>query len=261
MLFLLVYQFQRQLLYHPSRPPRGHSVPAPAQDNLVKWESHGNFLGWRTSNQNAQASLLLFHGNAGHAGYMNSFLPGLQAATQGKVQAYLLEYPGYGLCPGEPSEATLIQTAQQGLSALPQNLPVYLMGQSLGCAVASALWAAAPTNRIRGSIMVVPFNNLQDTSQRHFPILPMGWLLKDRFSSDTRLAHDLGPLYVALAENDQVIPMDLGKKLYDGYPGRKKLMIKSGAGHNDLNHPSEQWWQEALGFIAPGLLKGEVRAD
>lgn len=253
-LFALLYVAQRKLLYQAARAPGGRLLPAAAQAGLEPWEVNGQFYGWRTTNHQARASVILFHGNAGHALYMTSFLSGLQAATRGQVQVYLMEYPGYGPRSGEPSEETLIQAARAGLESLPRERPVYLMGQSLGCAVAAGLWAEAPTSRIHGVILVVPFNNLCDTAQHHFPIYPMRLLLKDRYASDVRLSRDRGPLYVALAEKDGVIPVELGRKLYDGYPGRKKLMVKAGAGHNDLNHPDEAWWREALGFVAPELV-------
>lgn len=251
--FILLVLFQRRILYHPSRPPGGREIALAKDVGLAAWEVDGQFMGWRTTNQNPQASLLMFHGNAGQAVYLSSFLSGLREATGGKVQAYLMEYPGYGGRPGSPSEASLIAAAQQALSALPGDQPVYLLGQSLGCAVAAGLMADAPTNRIQGAILVVPFNNLPATASHHFPIFPMSLALKDTYRSDQRLARDLGPIHFALAEEDRVIPVALGKKLHDGYPGRKKLTVKPGAGHNDLNNPDARWWREAFEFLAPKL--------
>lgn len=252
-LLALLFALQRKLLYHPSRAPGHQLEPEAASVGFVPWRSDDRFHGWQTTNRNAQASLLMFHGNAGHAVYMASFLPGLREAASGRVQVFAMEYPGYGARPGEASEATLIEAAREALAALPADRPVYVLGQSLGCAVASALWAEHP-ERIKGAILVVPFNNLPDVALHHFPIFPMRLLIKDRYPSDSRLSHDLGPLYVALAENDEVIPVVFGQKLHDGYPGPKRLQVVPGAGHNDLNKPEAAWWREALGFVAPKML-------
>lgn len=58
-------------------------------------------------------------------------------STGRAVAVYILEYPGYSGRAGKPSEPAIVTAALAAIDALPQDgTPVYLLGESLGCAVA-----------------------------------------------------------------------------------------------------------------------------
>ena len=55
-----------------------------------------------------------------------------------------------------------------------------MFGRSLGSGVAVQLAAVRP---VIGVILVAPFDSLVEVGKRHYPFLPVNWLLKHRFDS------------------------------------------------------------------------------
>jgi len=80
------------------------------------------------------------------------------------------------------------------------------------------------------------------------PIFPVWLLLWDRFEPEDWLKSYHGPVKIALAERDEVIPMKFGRRLYDTYPGPKSLQIFPKARHNDIAAQPPAWWQETFSF-------------
>src|ERR1700752_5107680 len=84
-----------------------------------------------------RATVIVFHGNAGHAGHRSFYAAAL---TRLGLRVILAEYPGYGPRDGTPGEESLVGDAQQTI-ALAHRLhgaPLLLIGESLGAGVAAA---------------------------------------------------------------------------------------------------------------------------
>jgi uncharacterized protein len=58
--------------------------------------------------------------------------------------------------------------------------------------------------------------------------------MKDQFRSDLRVGKVTAPVLVVHGENDFVVPMKLGKRLYDLIRAPKRFVSVAGAGHTDL---------------------------
>jgi len=63
------------------------------------------------------------------------------------------------------------------------NGPVYLLGESLGTGVAAHLAGTYPTN-VAGVLLIAPYNRSPTWRNIHMPIVPVRWLLRDRFPSE-----------------------------------------------------------------------------
>ena len=81
------------------------------------------------------------------------------------------------------------------------------------------------------------------------PLFPVRWMLKDKFPSDSYLKTYRGPIAVMLAGRDEVIPNGLGRKLYDGYAGPKKLWEYAQATHNDIHSTDPKAWKQIMAFL------------
>jgi fermentation-respiration switch protein FrsA (DUF1100 family) len=78
---------------------------------------------------------------------------------------------------------------------------------------------------------------MADVAARHFPVLPVRWLLRDRFHSDQRMARVTAPLLVMHGERDLTIPIAFGERLFGLAPGPKQFVRFPLGGHDDLgNH-------------------------
>jgi pimeloyl-ACP methyl ester carboxylesterase len=250
-----VFLAQRSMMYVPTRMAEPACLRRGLALGLTPWrDGRGAFIGWRAPGARgpAEARALVFCGNAGNALDRLGYVLGLQdPAVARRWEVLILEYPGYGSRPGEPSEASLVAAGLEALDLLEGEgrLPTVLVGESLGSGVA-ALCAARRPDRVQGLFLLTPLNRMRDVAAAHYPFLPP-ILVKDRFEAADALQAWRGPLALMVAERDEVIPARLGRKLFEGYAGPKRLWTAPGAGHNDWDGgPANPLWREASAFLA-----------
>lgn len=251
--------FQDRLLYFPE-PLALPTLLAEAQrDGLRRWPAEGEFRGLvREPDGPARATLVLFHGNAGHVGhradYANLVLLGLRVI--------LAEYPGYGPRPGSPGEEALVADAAEtiALARRDYNDPVLLAGESLGAGVAAAAYARAPQG-VAGLWLITPWDSLANVARHHYPWLPVTWILRDRYDSLTHLADARIPVAVVVAKRDSIVPAHLGDRLHEQLRSPKRLWQIPGADHNDWqDHVDERWWAEVADYLLPTRPAGSETA-
>jgi hypothetical protein len=78
-----------------------------------------------------------------------------------------------------------------------------------------------------------PFTSLTDVGRLHYPWLPVGRLLIDRYPSIDRIGELRAPLLVIAGERDSIVPAALSQRLYDAAPEPKQFVLVPGADHND----------------------------
>lgn len=246
---------QRSIIYYPSREDADSMEEEARSKGFEAWQNaEGDTIGYRSlaarDDPRPPLAVVIFHGNAGHALHRTDYAPVLRAnAPDRAVSVYILEYPGYGARPGNPSEDAFLGAASEALGQVPANSPLVILGESIGTGVACAAAAMHPS-RVAGLLLLTPFDSLSNVAQHHYPLLPVRWIMRDRYPSEEWLKNYRGPAAFILAENDSVVPHKFGRKLHDTYAGRKKLITAGQADHNDLLHtlPAEAW-QEALDFL------------
>ncbi|CAB3787856.1 hypothetical protein LMG28614_02593 [Paraburkholderia ultramafica] len=196
----------------------------------------------------ARATVIVFHGNAGHAGHRAFYAAAL---TRLGLRVILAEYPGYGPRDGAPGEASLVADAQQTI-ALAHRLygaPLLLIGESLGAGVAAAA-GSRERDEIAGLMLITPWDRLEHVAAYHYPWLPVKWLLRDRYDSVTHLASFGRPVLVVVAQRDSIVPARFGEALYNSLAEPRRLMVVNAAEHNDwIGRVDETWWREAIGFL------------
>ena len=247
LIVLLMTVFQRQILFLPTKMPLAEAQRIAADQGFSPWFAvGGGFMGWQLpAPVPARGSVLIVHGNGGTA--LDEM--GLAETIKGALglDAYLLEYPGFGPRGGKPTETSLLAAADEAFEHLPTNRPVYVVSESLGTGVAAHLAQKYPA-RVAGLVMFVPYDRLASVAQSQYPFLPAYWLLWDRFDPTDWLKDYRGPVKIVVAGSDEVIPPERGKKLYENYPGPKSLQIIVGAGHGGTFGQSPQWWREVQAF-------------
>jgi fermentation-respiration switch protein FrsA (DUF1100 family) len=179
----------------------------------------------------ANRSLLFLHGNAGNSSHR---LPNAAELAALGTDVLLLEYRGYGLSEGRPTEAGVYADARAGLEYLraSRGLPlerVVVFGRSLGGAVAVDLAANRP---LAGLILESTFTSAADVARAAIGI-PIGALIGRRFSSDEKIARVRCPILFFHGDRDRIIPFGLGQRLFAAAPEPKAFETIAGAGHND----------------------------
>jgi pimeloyl-ACP methyl ester carboxylesterase len=227
---ILAYALQRTLIYYPETADFRVLEPHAARKGLLPWlGAEGNFIGWR-SRQGVGAPVLVLHGNAGHSLHRSYFVSRLHDAKV-TPPIYILEYPGYGARPGQPTESNLVAATVKAIDLLDQ--PAILIGESLGTGVACAAASQRPRS-VRGFLLITPFDSLIAVARKHYPWAPVNLILQDRYESSHALKKLRAPLAIIVAENDAVVPVDSAIRLFESYFGPKKLWRVPGSGHNDV---------------------------
>ena len=122
--------------------------------------------------------VVVFHGNAGHAGYR---VPKFRALLDAGFGVFFAEYRGYGGNPGRPDETGLTADARavmayfQSEGVDPGRIVLY--GESLGAGVAVKMAAEHP---VAGVVLEAPYTSIADVAQAHYWYLPARWLVLDK---------------------------------------------------------------------------------
>jgi fermentation-respiration switch protein FrsA (DUF1100 family) len=151
-----------------------------------------------------------------------------------RTHVLLLEYRGYGRSEGRPSEAGIYADARAGLAYLigGRGLPVtriVVFGRSLGGAAAVDLAQGEP---LGGVILESTFTSAADVA-RHVLGSPVAALLRGRFESDQKIRNLRCPVLFFHGDHDRIIPLELGRRLFELAPEPKAFETLRGAGHND----------------------------
>lgn len=188
------------------------------------------------------------------------YFPGNGGTRQDRIQdgqeycsfasdVFIFDYRGYADNPGAPSEQAIVSDAyrawqfvthEQGIA--PERM--LIVGESLGGGVATAL-----TNKLcregkspQGLVVNSTFSSLADTAARQYPWVPVRLLILDPFDSTKRMPNVECPVVVLHGNQDELIPLDLARKLFTAVPEQSKSGIPKqfievkGAGHNQISY-------------------------
>ncbi len=249
---VFTYLMQEKLLYFPGSYPVETARTLAKELHFRIWpENASGYHGFVQADdpRPSKGVILLFHGNAGTA--LDRFFYAKELSHLG-YRLILFEYPGYGARAGEPGEAAFVSAALDAARAAFEQFggPLYLVGESLGCGVASAV-AGSGQVPVAGVVLITPWDTLPDMAQSVYWYLPARWLTKDRYDNIRNMNRHGGPVAVVVAENDEVVPPARGIRLFERLSGRKRLWLLPGAGHNDwLASVNSGWWSELMGFVS-----------
>ncbi|MGW8265987.1 MAG: alpha/beta hydrolase [Longimicrobiales bacterium] len=179
-------------------------------------------------------AVLFLHGNAGDISHRTPIARGL---LQEGCSVLLLEYRGYGGSGGSPSEKGLTLDALAGYEFLSGRLggsrSIVVFGRSMGGAVAARLAATRPTG---GLVLESAFTSLEAMARTLYPFLP-GILfrrLRGRFDTLSSLREVKVPILVVHGTRDEIVPLRMGRALYEAAGAAGEWFEVSEAGHNDV---------------------------
>jgi len=243
----VVWVLQRSMIYFPTRhlgprPPGVEEATFTTSDGL---ELGGWFFPARGSDGRA---VLISNGNAGNRGHRVL----LAEALRDRGWAVLLyDYRGYGGNPGRPSQQGLAKDARAAVSWLADRDDVdadriAYFGESLGAGVAAALAAERPPAAL---VLRSPFTSLVDLGRVHYPFLPVGVLLRDRFPVVEQMRSYDGPVLVIWGDADTIVPPDQSATVAEA-AHRSRHVVIAGADHNDRPLlDGEEFVEAVVGFL------------
>jgi fermentation-respiration switch protein FrsA (DUF1100 family) len=215
--------------YDPESYARGES--AGAADVWFSASDGVRLHAWLFQSDSAAATILMAHGNAGNLSHR---LPVCLALRGAGFNVLIFDYRGYGRSEGDPSEEGIYLDAAAAFDQAARMLPgtaIVIHGSSLGGAVAVETAVRKPA---AGLILEATFTSAADVGAIHYPFLPVRIMMRTGLNSIGKIRAVRAPKLFIHGDADEIIPIDLGRKLFEAAPEPKEFVTIPQAGHNDL---------------------------
>jgi fermentation-respiration switch protein FrsA (DUF1100 family) len=254
-LLLVLWRFQEQIVFQP--PGAASRAEVDAQRVTYRANDGVELFAYLVGDCNAAVPLVMaFHGNADLARWLLPWAS--QVARRANACVMIPEYRGYDGLSSAPSYAGSAHDARAAYAfardslRVPRERMVYF-GHSLGSAIAAELAAYDPP---RALVLESPFSSARAMSRRLFvPWVTTFWTLISRVHFDTvERARTLETsVWVAHGENDRIIPVSMGREVFDAARHQGELLLVPGAGHNDVSDAGGRaYWDWLVRAIQSG---------
>ncbi len=188
--------------------------------------------GWLIPASSAKYLLLFCHGNAGNISHR---LDNVRLLHNRGISVFIFDYRGYGRSQGRISEKGFYLDSEAAYEvarewAEQNGSKLVVFGRSLGGIAATHLGA---TKSCDGLILESTFTSMGAMARAHYPLPFAETLLEHRLNALGQIAKVLVPILFFHGDKDRIVPIKLGRKLFDAAPNPKEFVILPGAGHND----------------------------
>jgi fermentation-respiration switch protein FrsA (DUF1100 family) len=175
---------------------------------------------------------LWFHGNAGNISHRLDNIRLLWHKVG--VQVFIFDYREYGRSEGRISREGTFKdaAAAYGYVRETRGVPgedIVLFGRSLGTALATDL---ALKVSCRSLVLESAFTNSADMARLYAPFM-FDWRPKVPYDNLGKMDKLKVPVLIIHGEHDEIIPVDMSRRLYAAASPPKELYIIPGAHHND----------------------------
>lgn len=208
-------------------------------------------VAWQLEPPDPIADVVYFHGNGGNLSVWLPVLAGLHAR---RLRVLAVDYRGYGLSSGHPSEEGVYRDAEAVARHAARHRsrsaegPLVFWGRSLGGPIAAA---AAGVVRPDGLVLESSFPDKAAVIRSHPVLRLLNVFSAYRFETVKLLNDFRRPVLVLHGSRDSVVPFALGRELYDRLDAPKRLVEISGADHNDLIDAARaDYWTPVVEFVA-----------
>lgn len=213
---LLAFVLQKNMVFFPDRAAFGTPTHAGMtfRDVFFVTSDGVRLHGWFVSAPGSKRVVLFFHGNAGNVSHR---VESIRVFHDLGLSVFIFDYRGYGRSEGRVSETGTYADSraayrylidEEGVS--PEN--VLFFGRSLGGSVAIEL---ALDHVPRALIVESCFPALADVGERAYRFLPVRLMLRIRYDSADRIARLTCPKLVIHSRDDEIVPFDLGRRLFE----------------------------------------------
>lgn len=232
----------RSLIFHPGVWPSGNWEPANLDFEDVWFDSADGVKlhGWYVPAAQPSGYLLYAHGNAGNLSDRAAVIRLLNHELG--LSVFIFDYRGYGRSQGRPSVNGIRADGKAAMNWLRSRAgigsnDIILLGSSLGGLVAVHL---AAEEGARALILEGAFPSLARVARSRFPWLPVGPLLRQDINAGELIRGFRGPVFQSHAGQDSIIPIALGRSLFEAANDPKEFMVLPARDHNDAR-PAEYY--------------------
>ena len=257
-LMILVRWLEPQLAFFPFQgereTPRDFGVPYEA---VAVTTSDGETLrAWRMTPpapQAARARIVYFHGNGGN---LSNWSPILAGIVRRGYAVFAIDYRGYGVSTGRPTERGLYRDVDAAIAAAWPDTraaaPTVYWGRSLGGSMAAY---AATVKKPDGVIIEAGFASARAAVRGSPALALLSVFASYRFPAGEFLARAGAPVLMLHGDRDRVIPFARGRELFEQIPEPKTFVTIAGGDHNDDTAPDPALYWGAIDRFVAGLAR------
>jgi len=227
-------------------------LPAGTKEIFLETEDGVRIQTLHLENPSSDIITIYFHGNAGNIYHR---IDEYQHLHRLGTSVFAVSYRGYAKSKGSPTESGIYLDGKiafdhvvKVMGFIPSR--VFIFGRSIGSTVATDL---AQNKDIAGLILVSPLSSARDQAS----VMGLGFvkpLVGRAFENDQKIKRLKAPLLVMHGTQDQIIPVDLGRKVFDAAISPKSFHEIKGAGHNNLsNRFAKSYWTTISVFLEQSL--------
>lgn len=214
-------------------------------------------VAWQLEPERPLADIVYFHGNGGN---LSVWLPVLAALHAKHYRVLAVDYRGYGLSSGTPTEKGLYLDADAVVRHAQRtrgpDRPLVFWGRSLGAAIAAA---ATRTVTPDGLILESGFPDKAAVIRSHLVLRLLNVFGSYQFSTVELLRPFQKPVLVIHGERDSIVPFALGRELFDRLRAPKQFVALRDADHNDFFDSDDlDYWEPPARFIASLASQGPL---
>lgn len=216
-LCVMAFTLQGAIIFHPRKRLQVDPgiIGLSFHDIWLRTTDDVGIHGWYIPSGIQGRSLLFFHGNAGNIAHR---LDSIKIFHDLGLNILIIDYRGYGKSQGKPSEKGLYLDGYAAWNYLTDELDVpsrdiIVFGRSLGGSVAMDL---ASRSSPGGLILESSFSSLLEVGKKHFPFLPVKWILRHVFDISDKIKLIDCPVLVIHSLYDEIIPFSSGEMLFSG---------------------------------------------
>lgn len=187
--------------------------------------------GWYIPAKESRATLLFCHGNAGNISHRIEII---DMFCRIKLDVFIFDYRGYGRSQGSPTEKGLNADAHAAYTYLIDKRKlnegtIVVYGKSLGANVAVEL-----CSKIKPAALISEsaFASALEMGKKLFPFLPIKWFITIKYDALSKIKDITAPKLIIHSEDDEIIPFQQGRKLFEAAPEPKEFYPMRG-GHNE----------------------------
>jgi fermentation-respiration switch protein FrsA (DUF1100 family) len=237
-LFLYAQMVRRSSMFFPAKFPEGNWT-ATATDIQFKSSDGVQLHGWLF--RSGEPLLIFFHGNAGN---ITERAPIASELARRGISVLLFDWRGYGKSEGTPSESGLFLDALAAYDfAHAQTADIVLYGESLGGPYAAYV---ATKRKARCVIIENSFPSLAAIGNALYSPVPLGWFAPFSLMTARWLNQAGVPVLIMHGKRDQVIPFQVGMKLYEQLHVPKELLVSETAGHCEIASAEPQRYYDTV---------------
>ena len=187
----------------------------------------------------SEVIMIYFHGNAEDIGKNKEFMTLISKSLS--IHVLAVEYPGYGMYKGEPSEQAILSDAERVLEFVKTVLlwpsqNIIICGRSIG--TGPSCYLASKLKSLGALALISPFTSIRRVVQDGFGKMGgvASLIVKERFPNIQRVAEIECPLFLLHGKRDTLIPYTHSKRLKEVCKSVKFAHFPKNMDHNEFRY-------------------------